>query len=117
MESTHDGSLPGEELVATGLADLAAGRETDCSLLLQVAAPRLGRLGIRVHVPASTAPREHLLYERLEQRLDSAAHSYYNSLIRRIVSFARALEHQETLANNKPDDRLQELKRPCFRPG
>jgi hypothetical protein len=98
MESSPECSLPGEELVTEGLADLAAGRETDCSLLLQVAAPRLGRLGIRIDVPASPTPREHMLYERLEQRLGSAAHSYYNSLIRRIVSFARALEHQESLA-------------------
>jgi hypothetical protein len=102
MRTTPECPLPGEELVAKGLADLAAGRETDCSLLLQVAAPRLARLGIRIDVPASKISREHMLYERLEQRLGSAAHSYYNSLIRRIVSFARALEHQETLANNKP---------------
>jgi hypothetical protein len=32
----------------------------------------------------------------LEQRLGAAAHSYYNSLIRRIVSFARALEREQS---------------------
>ena len=30
------------------------------------------------------------------ERLGAAAHSYYNSLIRRIVSFARALEREQS---------------------
>jgi len=89
-------SLPGEALVKEGMADLAAGRETDYALLLQIAAPRLRALGIPISGPAHRLPREHALYERLEKRLGSAAHSHYNSLIRRIVSFARALEHDQT---------------------
>ena len=88
-------SLPGEELVNEGLADLAAGRETDCSLLLQIAAPRLRPLGISIRDQATPVPCEHALYDRLESRLGPAAHSYYNSLIRRIVSFARALEQKQ----------------------
>jgi len=88
-------SLPGEELVNAGLADLAAGHETDDALILQIAGPRLRSLGIAIPCPAGPRPFEHLLYERLEARLGSAAHSHYNSLIRRIVSFARALEQEQ----------------------
>jgi hypothetical protein len=86
--------LPGEELVQQGLADLSENRETECSLLLLIAAPRLRRLGIQIPDRPSPRPYEHQLYARLDQRLGNAAHSYYNSLIRRIVSYARALERE-----------------------
>ncbi len=86
--------LPGEDLVTQGLKDLKEGRESEASLLLLVAGPRLRSLGIAV--PARTSPRpfEHLLYELIEDRLGKGAHSYYNSLIRRIVSYARALSNE-----------------------
>ncbi len=90
--------LPGEDLVEQGLADLAQGRVTDYSLLVLIAAPRLRRLGISIPKPAFTGPYEHKLYERLDQRLGTAAHSYYNSLLRRIVSYARALEREQSQA-------------------
>lgn len=35
---------------------------------------------------------------RLERRLGAGAFSYYNSLIRRIVSYARGLEHEQSRA-------------------
>ena len=91
----YNPSLPGEELVATGLADLAQNRESDCALLVLIAAPRLRRLGIQI--PDRPYPRayEHELYARLDERLGAAAHSYYNSLIRRIVSYARCLEREQ----------------------
>jgi len=87
-------TLPGEDLVQQGLADLAQDKLTDCSLLLLVAAPRLRSLGLDIPDRPTPTPYHHLLYERLEERLGTAAHSYYNSLIRRIVSYARALEQQ-----------------------
>jgi hypothetical protein len=62
-------SLPGHELVSQGLADLSAGRESEASLLVAMAAPRLR---------------------------DSGAHSRYNALVGRIVSFVRAAEHAPT---------------------
>ena len=89
-------SLPGEELVEQGLADLAHGRVTDCSLLVLIAAPRLQRLGIEIPDLALPRPYEHQLYARLAERLGTAAHSHYNSLIRRIVSYARALEQEQS---------------------
>ena len=93
-QEERESSLPGEALVEQGLADLAQDRVTDCSLLLLIAAPRLRRLGILVPDRPSPQPREHELYARLNQRLGPAAHSYYNSLIRRVVSYARALERE-----------------------
>lgn len=89
-------SLPGEELVEQGLADLAQDRVTDCSLLVLLAAPRLKRLGIHIPNRAFPRPYEHQLYARLAERLGTAAHSHYNSLIRRIVSYARALEQEQS---------------------
>jgi len=88
--------LPGDELVRQGLDDLAHGRTTENSLLVLVAAPRLKRLGIQVPNATFSLPQEHQLYSLIEQRLGPAAHSYYNSLIRRIVSYSRALEREQS---------------------
>jgi hypothetical protein len=83
-------SLPGHDLVTDGLADLAAGRETAAALLVSMASPRLRALGFEV--PAGAAPEpSHRLYELLE-REGPGAHSRYNALVGRIVSFARAAE-------------------------
>ncbi len=90
--------LPGHDLVERGLADLAREQITECALLVLIAAPRLRRLGIAVPPRRESRPSEHLLYERLEKRLGSAAHSHYNSLLRRIVSYAQALESERSRA-------------------
>jgi hypothetical protein len=81
--------LPGGDLVAEGLRDLAAGHDTVAALLLQIGAPRLQRLGIAV-LPRADA--EHRLYERLAIDDPLTAHSRYNALLRRLVSFERAAE-------------------------
>jgi len=83
--------LPGQELVSAGLEDLAAGRETLPALLVTMAAPRLRSLGLEVPDAGFEQP-SHRLYEMLS-RTDEGAHSRYNALIGRIVSFARAAEH------------------------
>ena len=88
--------LPGEELVNRGLSDLAQGRISDSSLLVLIAAPRLRRLGIQVPEGDYPKPYEHQLYGRLEERLGAAAHSAYNGLLRRIVSYSRALERERS---------------------
>jgi hypothetical protein len=96
--SNNDGKclLPGQELVDRGMADLAENRLSDFSLLVLIAGPRLRRLGIQIPVAAVSQPFEHQLYARLDERLGAGAHSYYNSLIRRIVSYARALEREKS---------------------
>ncbi|MGH2841021.1 MAG: hypothetical protein ACRDKY_09385 [Solirubrobacteraceae bacterium] len=83
--------LPGQDLVTAGLADLAEGIETTPALLVAMAAPRLRRLGIDVPVSGEQHP-SHRLYELLSQG-EPGAHSRYNALVGRIVSFARAAEH------------------------
>jgi hypothetical protein len=88
--------LPGEELVRQGLTDLAAEQISDCALLVLIAGPRLRRLGFEIAEPHFPKPYEHALYTRLEERLGRGAHSYYNSLIRRIVSYERALERERS---------------------
>ena len=95
--SDSEALLPGEELVRQGLADLAQNRVTECALLVLIAGPRLTRLGIEIPDRAFPKPYEHQLYARLDERLGAAAHSHYNSLIRRIVSYTRGMEKEQAL--------------------
>lgn len=83
-------ALPGSELVASGLRDLAAGRETAASLLIQIGAPRLRALGIAVATDTAAESPEHRLYGFLAAADERSAHARYNALIRRLVSFERA---------------------------
>ena len=85
-------ALPGGSLVARGLRDLAAGHESVESLLVLVGAPRLRELGIAVPREPRAEPPEHRLYDLLAQGDADSAHSRYNALIRRLVSFERAAE-------------------------
>ena len=82
--------LPGGDLVAKGLEDLAHSHETVEALLVSIAAPRLRNLGLPVAAPLSDP--EHRLYARLAQEDSDSAHSRYNALLRRLASFASALE-------------------------
>jgi hypothetical protein len=80
--------LPAADLIEQGAADLDAGRESAAALLVSIGAPRLRSLGIELSMPI-TSP-EHKLYGLLAEEKGDAAHSAYNSLIRRLVSFERA---------------------------
>jgi hypothetical protein len=82
-------ALPGAEIVSVGLSDLRAGNETAAALLVSIGAPRLRRLG--VVVPQTIENPEHRLYARLLQAEGDAAHSRYNALLNRLVSYERAL--------------------------
>jgi hypothetical protein len=83
-------AYPGGELVAQGLADLAAGHETIASLLVSVGAERMREAGLAV--PPGLGDAERRLYDLLARDGADAAHSRYNALIRELVSFERALE-------------------------
>ena len=83
------GDLPGADLVTSGLDDLARGRETAAALLVLIGAPRLRRLGVPVPDSPIRQP-EHRLYALLAAVEPDGAHSRYNALIRRLVSFERA---------------------------
>jgi hypothetical protein len=80
--------LPGEDLVEQGIRDLRAHRETREALLVSIGSPRLRMLGL--DVPKPIARPEHRLYELLASDDADAAHSRYNALIRRLVSYERA---------------------------
>jgi hypothetical protein len=82
------GTLPGANLVQRGIADLAAGHESAEALLVSIGAPRLRSVGISLSSPIPSP--EHKLYALLAREKGDAAHSAYNALIRRLVSFERA---------------------------
>jgi hypothetical protein len=80
---------PGADLVEQGLADLEAGRDSEAALLVSIGAPRLTQLGVAL--PRTIPDAEHRLYLLLSERDADGAHSRYNALVRRLVSFERAL--------------------------
>ena len=82
--------LPGADLIVDGLRDLADGRESIAALVVQIGAPRLSALGVAVPASPATPHPEHRLYERLAAEDSLTAHSRYNALIRRLVSFEHA---------------------------
>jgi hypothetical protein len=82
-------ALPGADLVERGLADLAAGRETAQALLVSIAATKLRSLGLDVPSPLGDADLR--LYRLLAEDDEDSAHGRYNALVRRLVSFERAL--------------------------
>jgi hypothetical protein len=92
MREIND-ALPGADLIREGLRDLENGVESVPALLVLVGAPRLRELGIdvvkTVHTPGFP---EHRLYDRLAADDPDGAHSSYNALIRRLVSFERTAE-------------------------
>ena len=83
--------FPGAEFVIPGISDLERGEETVASLLVSIGAPRLRRAGLQVPLPMTDRPEERL-YALLADQDPFAAHSRYNALIRRLISFERAAE-------------------------
>jgi hypothetical protein len=82
-------TLPGGDLVRTGLEDLRQGRETIQALLVVIGAPRLRLAGLDVPDCPLVDP-EHRLYDLLAKDDPNSAHSKYNALINKLVSFERA---------------------------
>ena len=91
MRTMDHRALPGNDLIRAGLDDLAQGIESPQALLVAIGAPRLRRMGVPVPEHPFTSP-EHRLYHHLAQANPDAAHARYNALIRRLVSFERAVE-------------------------
>jgi hypothetical protein len=84
-------ALPGADLIRSGLRDLENGIESIESFLVLVGAPRLRRLGFDVPIDTPWFPEDRL-YALLAADNPDSAHSRYNALIRRLVSFERAAE-------------------------
>ena len=88
MKSIPKG-LTGADLIVAGVRDLEAGRATAEALLVSIGAPRL-RLG-GLTIPNPLEDPEHRLYKLIAKKDSDAAHSRYNAMVRRLVSFERAL--------------------------
>ena len=91
MSSVVDPALPGADLIEAGLNDLQERRESIAALVVAIGAPRLRQLGLVLPEVLPTHP-EHQLYDLLALDDSDSAHSRYNALIRRLVSFERAAE-------------------------
>ena len=92
MREIND-ALPGADLIREGLHDLDRGVESVPALLVLVGAPRLRELGIEIADPVGSDEfPEHRLYDLLAAEDSDGAHSRYNALIRRLVSFERTAE-------------------------
>jgi hypothetical protein len=87
-DSAREATLPGEDLVRRGLRDLEAEIDSIEALLVSIGAPRLSQIGWPVPSPLPAA--EARLYARLRDQYGDTAHSRYNALVRRLVSFERA---------------------------
>ncbi len=86
-----DHSLPGSDLIGKGIDDLRRGLESVESLVVSIGAARLREAGLAI--PANTLPSpERRLYALLSESDPDSAHSRYNALVRRLVSFERAAE-------------------------
>ncbi len=83
--------LPGNDLILAGIEDLRNGTESAPVLLVSIGAPRLRALGVSIPVQTFLNP-EHRLYKLLRREDPDAAHSRYNALVNRLVSFERAVE-------------------------
>jgi hypothetical protein len=96
---SHDGRiplmllLPANDLITQGISDLQGDRETIAALLVSIGAPKLRSLGLDIpETPDSIGSLpEHRLYDLLAKENPDSAHSKYNALIRRLVSFERAI--------------------------
>jgi hypothetical protein len=84
-------ALPGGDLIEKGLRDLAEGRATEEALLVSIGAGRLRAAGLPVPEATFDHP-ERRLYELLARADQNSAHSRYNALLRRLVSFEDAVE-------------------------
>ena len=87
--------LPDAAMFEQGMRELAGGRETVPALLVAVGFPRLSSLGFGAGLAGGLPAEPELkLYRLLAKQHGTDAHSQYNALLRRLVSFERALEHR-----------------------
>lgn len=89
-------SLPGAEIVLAGIADLEADRRSVYASAVQCAAPRLRRAGLNTPSAGGDTPAAHELYSQLSEELGDRAHSRYNAILARVVSFAGAVERAQS---------------------
>ena len=89
-------TLPGGERMLEGLQDWRAGQTTISSCLIAIAFGKFRNVGL-VEGESPIREAELVLYDLLRKE-GGNAYGRYNSLIRELVSFGRALAHwQRTL--------------------
>ncbi|MBI4055653.1 MAG: hypothetical protein HY402_05935 [Elusimicrobia bacterium] len=90
MDEKNWQDLPAGDWIAQGLKDLVQGLKTVPSLLVSIGAPKLKRKGISVAHTISQPELE--LYALLKKQNPDAAHSRYNALLGRLVSFEHSIK-------------------------
>ena len=86
-------NLPGYELIEKGLLDISLNRESYFTALLYSAESKLAKLGINL---GGLRPPDAVsqMYGFLQSEFGDGAHSKFNALNRRLISFCKSLEHQ-----------------------
>ena len=90
-----DRSIPGSELVITGLKDIELGKETLSSLLVHSASIALYRVGVLDTKLSGPIDADLRLYRLLLDQYGDGAHSKYNAYRRRLLSFLRYMRARE----------------------
>ena len=90
--------LPGEDLILKGIEDLRMSHCTEESCLVRIASNRLERAGLQISPTVSPKNAELDLYHLLSHHGNNA-HSKYNALISRLISFEQALDHRLSRAS------------------
>jgi hypothetical protein len=90
--------LPGSDQIRQGLADLAAGRRSIPACLVRIGRPRLARAGLMAPSETRDQHAELELYSMLADHGPNA-HGRFNALLRELVSFEHALDHQLSRRN------------------
>ncbi len=85
--------LPGWELVAEGIADVRAGRDTAAAALVWIAWPRLSQAGlVDDTLSARRMPDPEARLYRILRAERGNAYGRYNALLRRLGRFEHALD-------------------------
>ncbi|MCX6126254.1 MAG: hypothetical protein NTV34_16095 [Proteobacteria bacterium] len=96
-EAEDISDLPGAELLLQGLKDLEQSEITIPSLLISIGRSRLEAAGLKIPEAKFSVYDFELTLYRLIGRDDSLdAYSYYNSLIKQLISFEKALEQRHS---------------------
>jgi hypothetical protein len=91
--------LPGAELVEQGMSDIREGRVTVFACLVWIGWPALKRGGIVTEDTNATPQRDaELTMYRLLKGEGGDAFGRYNALLKRLVSFERALVRLEAVS-------------------
>lgn len=94
--------LPGADLVASGIEALRRGEPSVEALLVRVGESRMRAAGLELpECPPLPQSPEIALYNAIGAQHPTDTHSRYNALIRRLVSFERALERHVRSVNDQ----------------